>query len=63
MRFQNFWGTFLLEVENFSGRGGGLPNSKDNEELFFGFGLDIFQGKCGRITKILTMRQTLVCIK
>ena len=40
--FQTFGGTFLLEFGRFSGRGGGLPDSKKFEELFC-LSLDIFQ--------------------
>ena len=32
--FQNFWGTFLLAFGHFSGEGGGLPDSKVDEEHF-----------------------------
>ena len=41
---------------------GGLPDSKDDEEHFC-FYLDIFQVKFGGITKVQTLRGTLVCIK
>ena len=42
--------------------GGGLPDSKDDEEHFC-FYLDIFQVKFGGITKVQTLWGTLVCIK
>ena len=47
---------FLLECGHFSGRGGGgLPDFKDDEVFFVCFGLDIFQGKWGKMTKIQTL--------
>ena len=33
--FQKNLGTFQLDLGNFSVRGGGLPDSKDDEELSF----------------------------
>ena len=48
---QKSLGIFLLGLGNFSERGGGVPDSKEDEELFFCIVLDTLKGKCGRITK------------
>ena len=70
--FQTCWGTILLEFEHFLGR---LPLSRklqQNRSLdqspnilwgFLCFGLDIFQGKEGRMTKIQALWGTLVYLK
>ena len=47
--------SFSASFGHFSGeRGGGLPDSKDDEEHFC-FYLDIFQVKFGGITKVQTL--------
>ena len=54
---------FSVCVWTFSrGKGGGLPDSKDVEEHFCIY-LDIFQVKVGGITKVQTLRGSLVRMK
>ena len=61
--FGIFLWTFLLEFRHFLGRGGGVAWFQRWWGTFVCCGLDIFQGKWGRMTKIQTFWGTLVRLK